>query len=116
MNDPITTELTTTDQADPLLAGDEPTWLLKHSITCPVSSAGKAQFDRYLAEHPDENAVVVIVQHSRDVSNHIAQVTGVRHESPQAMLVARGRVLWHASHGSITAQSMAGARSDAANA
>lgn len=106
-------ELGQIEQADELLASDRPSWVLKHSITCPISSAGHAQFERYRAAHPDEPAGIVIVQHARDVSNHIAKATGVRHESPQVLLVRSGAVLWHASHGQITAEAMTAAMADA---
>jgi monothiol bacilliredoxin len=33
----------------------------------------------------------------------------VRHESPQALLLAGGEVVWHASHGSIRAEALASA-------
>jgi bacillithiol system protein YtxJ len=37
----------------------------------------------------------------RNISNAIAQDTGVEHESPQAILIENGKVLKHASHMSI---------------
>ncbi len=99
--------ITTTEAADALIASAVPAWICKHSTTCPVSSAGLAQFERYCAEHGGQPAGLVVIQRSRDVSTHIAETTGVRHESPQVLLVRAGRVLWHASHGGITAETMA---------
>jgi bacillithiol system protein YtxJ len=51
---------------------------------------------------------VVPVQASRDVSAALAERFGIRHESPQVMVVHDGQVVWHGSHfrataGSITA-------------
>ncbi|HEY8416227.1 MAG TPA: monothiol bacilliredoxin BrxC family protein [Thermaerobacter sp.] len=39
----------------------------------------------------------------------MARRLGVRHQSPQALLVQRGAVRWHASHWDITEQSLAAA-------
>ena len=33
-------------------------------------------------------------------------VVGVKHESPQAILFHNGEVVWHASHGAITVESL----------
>ncbi|MEM7357326.1 MAG: monothiol bacilliredoxin BrxC family protein [Acidobacteriota bacterium] len=46
------------------------------------------------------------MQNARDVSNEIAQRTGVKHESPQALLMRDGTVTWHASHWSIQAEAL----------
>ena len=108
------TQITTPAEADRIITADEPQWILKHSITCPVSAFAMQEFRRYLAAHPDEHAAVVIVQHARPVSNHIAERLGVRHESPQLFLVQAGRVLWDGSHGEVTAEAMAAARHQAA--
>ena len=37
------------------------------------------------------------------------RVTGVRHESPQALWIVAGRVAWHASHFDITVAALAAA-------
>ncbi|WP_246369897.1 monothiol bacilliredoxin BrxC family protein [Saccharibacillus deserti] len=39
---------------------------------------------------------------SRPVSNAIEGNLGVKHESPQILLIRGGEVLWHASHGNIS--------------
>ena len=49
------------------------------------------------------------IQNAREVSNAVAEKTGVRHESPQALLLRDGEVVWNASHGAITVESLAGA-------
>lgn len=47
------------------------------------------------------------VQTDRAVSRHIAEKTGVTHQTPQALLVRNGEVLWHDSHGAITEDRLA---------
>lgn len=81
-----------------------PVLLFKHSLTCPVSSAALREYERFLDGRPEGDAAayaLVEIQNAREVSNEIARRTGVRHESPQALLLRGGEVAWHASHWSI---------------
>lgn len=73
----------------------DPVLVIKHSTTCPISAAGYREFQAFDTETPK---YCVIVQTSRDVSQKIAVDTGVRHESPQALLLKNGEVVWHAAH------------------
>jgi len=107
-------ELTSIEQADALIDGDAPAWILKHSNSCPISSMVKAdEVDAYFERHAGQPAVIVVVQTHREVSNHIAARLDVKHESPQMLLVRGGEALWHKSHGRITADEMAEAYADA---
>ena len=56
----------------------------------------------------------VVVQRQRPVSNAMAERLGVRHESPQVFVVARGAVAWHSSHNGVRAPRIAAAWRDAA--
>jgi bacillithiol system protein YtxJ len=88
---------------DELLEGakDRQVWIFKHSLTCPISGAAWAEFKRFAADHPQGNGTVfavIEIQYARPVSAAVAERTGVRHQSPQAILLREGRVSWHASH------------------
>ena len=88
---------------DELLEGakDRQVWIFKHSLTCPISGAAWAEFKRFAADHPEENGTVfavIEIQYARPVSAAVAERSGVRHQSPQAILLREGRVSWHASH------------------
>ena len=48
-------------------------------------------------------AAIIEIQRARDVSGAVAERTGVRHQSPQALLIRDGKVVWYASHYSIQA-------------
>jgi bacillithiol system protein YtxJ len=98
------------DHAERLIAGPAPAWILKHSSTCPISSAALDEVEAYLAAHPGELAAMVVVQADRPLSNWLAQRLGRVHQSPQLFLVAGGQVRWAASHWSITAAAMAAER------
>ncbi len=76
--------------------------LYKHSLTCG-SSAYAFEEVSTLAERTTTPIAIVAVQTARPVSDEIARRFGVRHESPQVLLVLGGRVLWHSSHSGVTA-------------
>jgi bacillithiol system protein YtxJ len=84
---------------------EHPVLIFKHSETCPVSARAHSEYLEALDAHGPDSALVV-VQRARPVSDAIADRTGVRHESPQALLISGGEVLWHASHHSITAEAL----------
>jgi thioredoxin 1 len=46
---------------------------------------------------------MITVQTHRPVSDAVAKLLGVRHETPQAILLRDGKVVWNASHFRITA-------------
>jgi bacillithiol system protein YtxJ len=83
--------------------------IFKHSLTCPISSRAFDALNRHLQESasPEVDYRLIIVQHARDVSNTAAQLLNIKHETPQAILVRDGRVVWNASHFNITRDSLA---------
>ncbi len=89
-------------QARELLNSPDAMVVFKHSSSCPVSFMAKRQVDGFVAENPHVPTRTVVVQLERDLSNALETVSRIRHESPQVFIVQNGRVLWDASHGSIT--------------
>lgn len=77
---------------------DRPVVLLKHSTSCGISSGVYREVSQVTT---DVN--VVVVQTHRDLSNSISSRTGIRHETPQAIVLVDGRVVYHASHYDIEA-------------
>jgi len=110
---PELTELRSQQDVDCLLeeSATRPVLLLKHSHSCGTS----AQALDELLSHIDERAAddvrfaLVTVQTHRSVSSAIATRLGVRHETPQALLIRHGAVVWQASHFRVTAQAIAAA-------
>ncbi len=89
-----------------------PVVVFKHSLTCPVSSAALREYERFLEQRADDDGVtyaLIEIQKHRDLSKEVAQRSGVRHESPQALLFQGGDVTWNASHWSITADALSAA-------
>jgi len=105
-------ELATLADLDAALAASafRPILIFKHSATCGTSAMAYEEVDDLLADStPAADLFMVRVQGARDVSRAIADRLGIRHESPQVLLVSGGRVLWHASHFRVTARSIAAA-------
>ena len=73
--------------------------LFKHSVTCPISTG---VYHEVSEVETDVN--LVIIQQARAISNEIAEKTGIRHESPQAIVLKNGKAVYHASHYDITAE------------
>lgn len=89
------------DQLRDLLesSGQQPLAIFKHSLTCPISAMAKARVERALLR--DELSIPVyyldLLNH-RPVSNAVAEELQVIHESPQLILVDKGKAVFHASH------------------
>lgn len=86
-------------------SADRPVLLFKHSRSCGVSCEALDE----LQSHIDGNAQtdvsyrMITVQTHRSVSDAAARRLGLRHETPQAILLRDGKVIWNASHFRITA-------------
>lgn len=102
-------EITSLEQWENVLerSNESAVLLLKHSTACPISGAAFKEFNVYTRK-PKRPLICVLVKviESRPVSNEIEAKLGVKHESPQALLVRGGEVLWHASHWDITYERM----------
>ncbi|WP_153731162.1 bacillithiol system redox-active protein YtxJ [Sporosarcina obsidiansis] len=93
-------EIYTTEEWDDLLeqSNEVPVLLMKHSSTCPISSAA---FNAYHHVETDLPKYYLVVQKSRPLSREIEQDMQIRHESPQLFLLKDGKVVWQATHYSI---------------
>ncbi len=83
----------------------QPVALLKHSIACPISARGQREFVG-LEGTDDPPLYVIVVQYARDLSNHIAETLGVRHETPQVLLIKDGEAVYDASHRAISTDAL----------
>jgi bacillithiol system protein YtxJ len=106
---PNLTNLERLDELEQLLVDSraQPVLLFKHSYTCGISAEALDELITHLAE---DNAQVryamVTVQTHREVSNAVSTKLGIRHETPQALLVRNGRVVWSASHFRVNAEEL----------
>lgn len=74
---------------------EQPFLLFKLSMTCFSSLSAKKELQTLKTELP---IYVVIVQMDRQVSNAIEKDLGVKHESPQLLILQDGKGIWQATH------------------
>jgi bacillithiol system protein YtxJ len=93
------------DELDDAIAESRqrPVLLFKHSRTCGVSCEALDELRAHLEDSTGPATYKLItVQSHRLLSNEAAARLGVRHETPQAILLRDGRPVWTASHFRIT--------------
>ena len=84
-------------------SAERPVFLFKHSRSCGISCEALDELRAHVETAQVAAAYKVItVQSHRDLSNQAAVRLGVRHETPQAILLRNGRPVWSASHFRIT--------------
>ncbi|HEY0969416.1 MAG TPA: bacillithiol system redox-active protein YtxJ [Gemmatimonadales bacterium] len=96
---------TTAEELDDALAAPQ-ALIFKHSTLCPVSGLALQEVMALADAHPDLPIHLVDVHSQRHLSNQLADTLGVRHESPQALIVRHGEVVWHASHFGVMRERM----------
>jgi bacillithiol system protein YtxJ len=111
---PNLTHLSDVDMLEAAIAesAERPVLLFKHSRTCGISCEALDELRAHVAEQADKSAAaaaykVITVQSHRGLSESAAKRLGIRHETPQAILLKDGRVVWNASHFRITAAALA---------
>jgi bacillithiol system protein YtxJ len=82
---------------------ETPVLIYKHSATCPVSTSAQAEVE---AVQSDASLPVyrVVVQEHRAVSNTIEDALGIRHETPQVILLHEQTPVFDTSHFDVTAE------------
>jgi bacillithiol system protein YtxJ len=103
------TKLSTEQELEQLLAAsrEQPVLIFKHSTQCPVSAEAHGEVRRLLDNARGFTAGIVVVQAARALSNKIEVDLGVRHETPQAIVVRDRRAVWSASHFDVTSDVLA---------
>lgn len=94
---------TSADEPVALVAASGRTIIYKHSPTCSLCSWSIHE----VADFADSAGVTVHqvdVLRQRPLSQAIETHFGVRHESPQVLIIDDGRVTWHGSHRALSAE------------
>ncbi len=78
-------------------SSDAPVVLFLHDGGCPISARAYREMVQLGGEVP-----LIDVRRSKTLSRAIEDRTGVRHESPQVIVLRDGRAVWSASHATIT--------------
>lgn len=80
-------------------SNNAPVFIFKHSLTCPISADVYQEM-----KNVDGTVNLIVVQTAKNVSGEVAAKTGIRHESPQAIILENGKPVYHASHYDISAR------------
>jgi bacillithiol system protein YtxJ len=88
-------------------SSERPVLIFKHSRYCGISCEALDQ----LRAHVDGASIdaaykVITVQSHRRLADEVAMRLGIRHETPQAILLRDGQPVWSASHFRITARQL----------
>lgn len=117
MTHPELTHLHEIAELDRVLAesATHPVLIFKHSYSCGTSAEALDELLAHAEVQPaGARIAIVTVQTDRAVSNAITARLGIRHETPQALLVRDGKVIWSASHFRVTSEAISRAIARAA--
>jgi len=77
--------------------------IFKHSTRCIISKMALKNFESDFLLHDVIDAYYLDLISYRNISNEIAEVFAVEHQSPQILLIKDGKVVYHESHEGIDA-------------
>ena len=89
-------------QLDEIVANSNiiPQVIFKHSTRCATSSMAKNRLERNEAPAGVNFYFLDLIKH-RNLSNKIASEFGIRHESPQVLVINNGKCIYNESHSGI---------------
>ena len=80
----------------------KPVIVFKHSNACSISSRAYREMEKI-----EGQVNILEVQSAREISRDLANLTGVRHETPQVIVLRDGKAVWNASHFDVQATAVA---------
>lgn len=102
-------ELTEIKQLDDIIqeSSETPAIIFKHSTRCAISRMALRNFEsEYNIEEGKARPYFLDLLEHRDISNEIATIFHVEHQSPQLLVVKDGVVVYHTSHQDIDANKL----------
>lgn len=79
--------------------------LFKHSTRCNISAMAFRRFEtEWNEDYNSTNIWYLDLLAHRDISNTIAEKTGVYHQSPQVIALKNGEVIYTETHGQISSR------------
>ena len=80
---------------------ERPQVIFKHSTRCSISSVAKSRLDKSPDPEGMDFYYLDLIRY-RSISNKIAELFEVHHESPQILLIKNGECIYDESHLSIS--------------
>src|SRR5688572_32150172 len=68
----------------------KPVVIFKHSNACGISAAAYREMEKL-----EGQVNLLEAQSARDVSRELADLTGIRHETPQVIVFKDGKAVWN---------------------
>lgn len=102
-------DLTEINQLDNLIENsvNQPVILFKHSTRCPISSMAKNRLERNWPKGEIIDLYYLDLIRYREISNRIADVFQVEHQSPQILVIKNRKCAYDSSHSEIQADAVA---------
>ncbi len=107
--EPTWNQLTSIEQLNELVvaAQSKPVVIFKHSTRCGISSMAFNSFKiNWKSEDTLADVYILDLLRHRDVSNEVAEITGVFHQSPQVIVLKGTEVIYEATHSGIDARAI----------
>lgn len=104
-------ELSSLEQLDMIIekSNDLKVGILKDSTRCGISRMVSNNLQREWNIQPGSLLFYYLdLLKYREISTAIADISGVRHESPQVIIFDNGEVVYHASHHAISVEAIQG--------
>lgn len=80
-----------------------PVVIFKHSTRCEISRMALRRLERNWEFSDDQITLYYLdLIAYRNISNKIAEISGVKHESPQIILYVKGKPIYSTSHSGIS--------------
>jgi bacillithiol system protein YtxJ len=97
------THLTTSEQLQAIKKSSGFHFIFKHSTRCSISLMAKKKFEFEWHELPEDSTVYFLdLLNYRELSNAVAELFHVHHESPQLLLIKDGECILDQSHSDIS--------------
>lgn len=105
-NDVQWVNLTSIEQLNEIYhsSSEKPVLLFKHSTRCSISHMAFSGFERQWEGSDEMDLYYLDLLKFRDVSDEIAKLTGVIHQSPQVIVLKDKEVIYTATHSGISAR------------
>jgi|SRR5690554_754046 len=90
------------NQLEDIKNHSKPVLIFKHSTRCPVSSMAKRNLELEAVLLPEDVQTYFLdLIKFRDLSNQIAEIWKIKHESPQVLLIHKQKCIYNNSHNEI---------------
>ena len=80
--------------------------IFKHSTQCPVSFAALGRLEAEELIDIEYDAYYLDLIRYRSISNEIAQKYQVTHQSPQIIVIKKGKAIYHNSHMGVSIRNL----------